>query len=93
MLYRYEGTTEKAVNMKLSEEWEKYRTAVVALGASLGQIRQLKMAFFGGASVVYYGLLNGISDGDDTTESDMKLMEDLHAEIQAFKNSLSAGAN
>ena len=78
--------------MKLIERaWESYARMVVPKGADELQIKETRQAFYSGASILF-SIMTGVhffdgEPGDDDiepTDTDMQLMSDIQAEIDAF---------
>lgn len=64
--------------------WKGYRDMVVPKDADEIQVRETRLAFYAGASVLFETLMLALDSGDEPTDADMQRMADLQAEIDAF---------
>jgi hypothetical protein len=85
--------------MKLIENaWQSYKAAVVPADAGADQIRDTRLAFFSGASILFASLtstdlLEGIGTDDiDPTDADLAVMDDIQAEVDQFGAELDLAA-
>ena len=64
--------------------WNEYREMVVADDASEVQLNETKMAFFGGAAILFQALMIGLDQGKEPTEKDMQMMKNVIEELDEF---------
>jgi hypothetical protein len=64
--------------------WQLYRKRVIPLAATPEQLKQLKMAFYGGASSIFEGILRILTPEAEPTETDIRNMDLLHQELVQF---------
>lgn len=70
--------------------FDQYRRLVIPRDAGPTQVEECRRAFFAGA-ICLLGFIQGkLSQGDEVTDSDLKLMENLDAELQDFQRELDA---
>ena len=79
--------------MKLLEtSWLSYRRLVIPNAAEPTQVQESRRAFYGGASSLLNGLLGLFSKEDrEPTAGDMKVMDEVQAELKAFERDVAAG--
>lgn len=68
----------------IEQEWLEYLRRVLPGDASEVQIRECKRAFFAGAHAFHSIQLTKISKGDQCTDADLRLMDDLRDELAEF---------
>ena len=68
----------------LGRAWASYRERVVPADASPVQVQECQRAFYMGAAALYYDLMNGLSEGPDTTQADEEYMAAVDRELRAF---------
>lgn len=69
----------------IQSAWESYKDKVIPKEAGSIQLKESKLAFFAGAGILFYFLVNVMSPGGEVTESDMQKMRDIQKEIEEFK--------
>ena len=66
-------------------EWESYLAAVVGEVATDDQREQLRMAFFGGATALFFGIINSMDKStSEPTEADDEMMKAISVELRDF---------
>jgi hypothetical protein len=55
------------------------------------QFIDLRRTFFGGASALWFLVMNKLSEGQDVTDADMEMAQNLHREIFQFNEDVKAG--
>jgi hypothetical protein len=68
----------------IERAWTSYAAMFLPASAEPVQRYETRKAFYAGASVLFHAMLRALEDGDDATENDLALMDDLNAEIDAF---------
>lgn len=74
-------TTSRAI---IEDGWNSYLNHVVPKDAPPIQVKETKQAFYSGASVLFYKILNILDPGEEPTEKDLMVMDDIKAEIDRF---------
>ena len=54
------------------------------------QVKDLRWAFFAGAQHLYSALMNIMDPDEEPTAADMKRMEMIHVELEAFRHEMEA---
>jgi hypothetical protein len=78
---------------RFGETWKDYRTKVLPLDAPAIQARECRRAYYAGAWAllsILLGQLEQNTDGEPTA-ADLRLMDDLHAEMLAFGERVKEG--
>ena len=71
--------------MKLiAGEWEQYKDTVIPPNAPAHIVSILRKTFYAGASVLFVRLLMELDPEKGATEKDLKMFDDLNAEVMAF---------
>lgn len=72
--------------------WQGFERLVLPPDASGAQRRDMRRAFFCGASLLFYGILTQASGGpvDEVTEEDLHMMDGVQQEIDEFGEELDA---
>lgn len=76
------------------ENWNSYVDKVLrpaGLDKTPGALRELRRAFYAGAQGLMYTITMQLEDGEEATSNDMKLMDDLAAELMQFAADVKAG--
>jgi hypothetical protein len=72
------------VKRRVEAAWQLFRVIIPA-GAPPFQRTEMKKAFYAGAFAMFSALVNGVDDNPDPSAADMSMMDEIHAELQAFK--------
>ena len=74
---------------QIEQKWLEYRSLVVPPNASAEQLKQLRWAFYGGASVLLLSIVAELGeDGED--ERDVARLHALKDEIEDFGREIDA---
>ena len=68
----------------LAAGWENYRSRVIPQSASEEQLRECQRSFYAGAHLLLCDILDLLAPGDEPTEEDLTMVEDLQAELIEF---------
>jgi hypothetical protein len=82
------------VRKKLVEEaWIDYRTKVLDQAGILGavQLQETRRAFYAGANGLFAAILNILEPGEEATDKDLAVMDDIQAEFVAFSERIKVG--
>jgi hypothetical protein len=66
--------------------------AMVLRDAPEVQVREMRKAFFSGAQHLFASIAGFLEEGDEPTANDMRRMEMIHVELEAFVDSLKREA-
>jgi hypothetical protein len=72
----------------IKDGWQSYRKMVIPGDASPVQIRETKQAFYAGASLLWYALMATLDADAEPTEADMRRMDSINKEIEAYGQKL-----
>lgn len=75
----------------LGERWRAYRTEVMDLNAPADQAQECRRAFYAGAQALIDVLLTRLAPGHEPTVDDLRLMDNIQAEIVGFVERVKAG--
>lgn len=64
--------------------WISMRLACDLVDAPPDQLREMRMAFFGGAQHLLGSMMTFLDPGEEPTDADMKRMDMIHDELDAF---------
>lgn len=64
--------------------WVGLRLACDLHDAPADQLREMRMAFFGGAQHLYSSIMTILDPGEDPTTADLSRMEKIDAELKTF---------
>lgn len=64
--------------------WESYRKNVIAKDAGPTQLKEMRFAFYAGASSLFSTIINLLEPGTEPTENDLNRMSAIQDEIQEF---------
>ena len=70
--------------------WKSLEQMAVPRSASDTQRKEMRKAFFAGASMLFTLVTRGMSEGDDAQQSDMDLLNEIADEVNAFGAELDA---
>ena len=75
----------------MAEEWDKYARGVLPADAPLVQKQETRRAFYAGAQSIFFRVIESFAPESEPTEADLKVMENLHQELQDFAALVKAG--
>jgi hypothetical protein len=73
------------------EAWDLFRTKVYSPTTPPIQLMECRRAFYAGAEILMLQILNGLSPGPNSMQSDEDYLAALHDEIHAFAADVKAG--
>lgn len=76
---------------RVLELWTQYREAVVGPNFTEDQRKQLRMAFYGGASSLMFLILRELTAGPDSTAEDQDMLMDIQNELAKFADDAKTG--
>lgn len=68
----------------LAKAWRQFSVKILPAGCSAAQERDMRSAFYAGASSLFTALLNHVSEGDEVTDLDVSMIAGVHEELDAF---------
>jgi hypothetical protein len=71
----------------VEEGWQGYRLVVLPRSASEVQVSETRKGFYAGAWFLLTHLVRVLDPGDEPTEEDLAIMEDIATELRAFAES------
>jgi len=69
--------------------WVAMRLHVIPLDAPAGQIDEMRLAYMAGAQHLYSSMMSMFDPGIEETPADLRRMELIHNELQAFAAELA----
>jgi len=69
--------------VSVREMWEAFRAGCIPTDASAAQVKDMRMAFYTGAYDVFNAIVESLEPGEEPTEADLSLMDDLNRELNA----------
>lgn len=78
--------------MKLiADAWRDYEVQIVPLNAPEVQRIESRRAFYAGAISMWGGMMAMLEPGEEPTDADLKRMDEIKAEIDAYALALQGG--
>lgn len=76
----------------VAEEWNDFAHHILS-DPEIGpeQRREMRRAFYGGASALYFCIMRGLSSGEEATEGDASFLTQIFRELQAFVEAVKEG--
>lgn len=75
----------------IAEQWDQFVREVIPKDAPAHQKQEMRRAFYAGGVAIFFLMLNGVSDADESTPDDLAMMRGLDKELQDFAESVKAG--
>jgi len=79
------------VSTRIAAVWTAYRERVVPEDASRIQIQETRRAFYAGATALMALLLAHLDPGSEATADDLRMMDELDAELKRFAADIAEG--
>ncbi len=76
---------------RIGAEWRDYRARVIPLHAPPLQATECRRAFYAGAQALLALLLSVLEPGAEPTEADLRVMDEVAAELGAFAQAVRDG--
>lgn len=67
--------------------WNEFARKVVPANAPELQVKEMRMAFFAGATALFYELMTTLDPDEEPTNADMRRLAEINREIDAFATS------
>lgn len=74
----------EAGNLRIGAGWDKYRLEVIPIDASRTQVEETRNGFYAGAWHLLACVMSALEPGTEPTDADLKLLDEIQAELQAF---------
>ena len=74
-----------------AEQWDQFARAVLPADASATQKQEMRRAFYAGGQAIMFKVITALAPDSEPTEDDLKLMDDLHQELNVFAEAVKAG--
>lgn len=71
--------------------WVGYRIQVIHETAPEIQLTESRKAFFAGAQHLFASMMTALDPGSEPTDADMRRMDNINAELEAFVEELKKG--
>jgi hypothetical protein len=75
----------------MAELWEQFARVALPPDAPEVQRREMKRAFYSGAHGIMFKVIHALAPGQESTEADEQLIQDLHEELQEFAELIKQG--
>jgi hypothetical protein len=72
-------------------EWGTYRTRVMPKQVSPVQLLETRRAFYAGGASLLALMMRNLEGGEDATEADLIMMDQVHEEFQQFNRDVLSG--
>jgi hypothetical protein len=70
--------------------WRSYREMVMHPQVPDIQVAECNLAFWAGASTLFYAIMDALDPGEEPTAADLQRMENIAAEIDKFASTFDA---
>lgn len=76
---------------RIGAAWDSYQREVVPKNASTTQRWETRRAFYAGAQALFQTIINLLEPGSDATDADLRMMDEIDAELKEFANAVERG--
>ncbi len=76
----------------IKASWNSYREQCIPSTAPHVQVVESRRAFYAGAGTLFSEILTNLSPGQEATEGDLKILDDIKAELEEYQQVLSRAA-
>lgn len=76
---------------RVAELWQAYADRVMAPNARAVQRQETRRAFYAGATALFFGVVNGLTPGPEPTDEDMRALDVIREELEAFARDVKDG--
>lgn len=76
---------------RFGQMWDEYARKVLPQNAGQVQIQETRRAFYAGGVRLFYTMLSMLDSDAEPTEDDLRKMDDLKAEFDAYMRDLAEG--
>lgn len=75
----------------MAELWDDFARQVLPKNCSFTQRQEMRRAFYAGAQGILYKILGLFTEGNEPSETDLKIMDNLEKELNKFGEDVKAG--
>lgn len=75
----------------LETAWRSYREDVLPNDAPSNQQIECRRAFYAGAQSLFEAIMMNLGPGEEPTEAEIAMMDEVHEELQQFARDVLAG--
>lgn len=79
------------MKQRIGEMWASYESEVLPARAHDVERMETKRAFYAGAQGLLSAILKGLTPGTEPEEADLRMMDEIEAEIRAFGEDVGEG--
>jgi hypothetical protein len=73
---------------RLAEAWNQFSRMVIAKDAGPIQRKEMRMAFYGGATALFTIIMNILEPGAEATDKDLVTMDEIWREMTRYKEEI-----
>ena len=73
----------------IETSWASYREQCIPSTATHAQVVESRRTFYAGAVTIFSEILTNLSPGQEVTEGDFKMLDDIKAELYEYEQMLS----
>jgi hypothetical protein len=77
--------------MLVLEQWNEFVRMALRPDAPAIQKLEMRRAFYGGAHMILFRILDELTAGDEATPADLETMKDIQQELREFLELVKAG--
>jgi len=74
---------------RIAEAWNQFSRMVIAKDAPPIQRREMRMAFYAGATALFTMIMNILEPGAEATEKDLQTMSEIWREMTRYKDEVA----
>jgi hypothetical protein len=75
----------------IAAEWATYAEHILPKNAPPIQVQETRRAFYAGAGAILHHILRLADPGEEPTETDLRMMDDIEVEIEEWLVDMEAG--
>jgi len=75
----------------MAEQWNEFSRQIIHKDAPEIQKREMRRAFYAGAQSILFRVIESFAPESEPTDEDLKIIEDLHQELQDFAKRVQQG--
>jgi len=76
---------------RIAELWDSYAEEVLPRSAGAVQRAETRRAFYAGANALFEAFIDGLTEGSEAEEEDMRALDQLREDLAAFKRDVEEG--
>jgi hypothetical protein len=90
-LQNHRGKSVTMIRARIAEAWNAFSLKAGLQAAPDNQRREMRRAFYAGATATFYIVTTDISAGPEPQPSDLQMLSDLDAELRRFVECVKSG--